>query len=33
MEWTGHSNFKNMQPYIAIANDTSVQAMQRFNTL
>ena len=33
MEWTGHSNFKNMQPYIAIANDTSIQAMQRFNTL
>lgn len=33
MEWTGHSNFKNMQPYIAIANDTSVQAMQRFNNL
>ena len=33
MEWTGHSNFKNMKPYIAIANDTSVQAMQRFNTL
>lgn len=33
MEWTGHSNFKNMKPYIAIANDTSTQAMQRFNTL
>lgn len=33
MEWTGHSNFKNMQPYIAIANDTSIQAMQRFNSL
>lgn len=33
MEWTGHSNFKNMKPYIAIANDTSIQAMQRFNTL
>lgn len=33
MEWTGHSNFKNMKPYIAVANDTSIQAMQRFNTL
>lgn len=33
MEWTGHSDFKSMLPYIAIANDTSIQAMQRFNTL
>ena len=33
MEWTGHSGYNAMKPYIAIANDTSVAAMQRFNTL
>lgn len=33
MEWTGHSNFKSMKPYIAIANDTSTSAMQRFDSL
>ena len=33
MEWTGHKDYNAMRPYIAIANDTSVAAMQRFNTL
>ncbi|MBO4382197.1 MAG: tyrosine-type recombinase/integrase [Bacteroidales bacterium] len=33
MEWTGHSSFKNMKPYIAIANATSRQAMSLFNNL
>ena len=33
MEWTGHSSFKNMKPYIAIANSTSRQAMDRFDCL
>ena len=33
MEWTGHSGYNAMKPYIAIANDTSTQAMQRFNML
>lgn len=31
MDWTGHSDYNAMRPYIAIANDTSTQAMQRFN--
>lgn len=33
MEWTGHSGYNAMKPYIAIANDTSRQSMQLFNTL
>ena len=33
MEWTGHSGYNAMKPYIAIANDTSTQAMQLFNML
>lgn len=32
-EWTGHSTFEAMKPYIAIANETSAEQMQRFNTL
>lgn len=33
MEWTGHSDYNAMRPYIAIANETSQEAMQKFNTL
>lgn len=33
MEWTGHSNYNAILPYVAIANDTSVQAMDKFNSL
>ena len=33
MEWTGHSGYNAMRPYIAIANATSRQAMDLFNTL
>lgn len=33
MQWTGHKNYEAMRPYIAIASDTSTQAMQLFNTL
>ena len=33
MEWTGHSGYNAMRPYIAIANATSRQAMSLFNTL
>lgn len=33
MEWTGHKNYEAMRPYIAIANETSTQAMARFNNL
>lgn len=33
MEWTGHSNYNAMRPYISVANETSMQAMQKFNTI
>ena len=33
MEWTGHHDYNAMKPYIAIANSTSMQEMQRFNSL
>lgn len=33
MSWTGHSNYNAMLPYISVANDTSVNAMQKFNTI
>lgn len=33
IQWTGHKNYEAMRPYIAIANETSTEAMQRFNTL
>ena len=33
MQWTGHKNYEAMRPYIAIASDTSTQAMRLFNTL
>ena len=33
MEWTGHKNYEAMRPYIAIANETSTQAMALFNNL
>lgn len=31
--WTGHKNYEAMLPYIAIAGDTSVQQMSKFNLL
>lgn len=33
MEWTGHKDYNAMRPYIAVANDTSIQQMQKFNLL
>ena len=33
MQWTGHKKYEAMRPYIAIASDTSTQAMRLFNTL
>lgn len=33
LSWTGHHNYSAMLPYIAIANETATDAMQRFNTL
>lgn len=33
MEWTGHSGYNNMKPYIAVANATSKHAMELFNTI
>ena len=33
MGWTGHSNYNAMLPYISVANDTSTNAMQKFNTI
>lgn len=32
MEWTGHSDFKAMKPYIKIVNDAKVENMERFNS-
>lgn len=31
MKWTGHSDYKAMKPYIAIADETRVSAMSRFD--
>lgn len=31
MKWTGHSNYKAMQPYIDIADDAKKSAMELFN--
>lgn len=33
MEWTGHKDYNAMRPYIAVADDTSVQQMRKFNLL
>lgn len=33
MKWTGHSDYKAMKPYIDIADDTKVNAMDKFNLL
>ena len=33
MSWTGFSNYNAMLPYISVANDTSTNAMQKFNTI
>jgi len=31
MQWTGHSDYKAMQPYIAVAEKTKAEAMDKFN--
>ena len=33
MQWTGHSDYKAMKPYIDIADDIKANAMNRFNQL
>ena len=33
MKWTGHKDYKAMKPYIDIADETKVNAMERFNNL
>lgn len=33
MKWTGHSDYKAMRPYIDIADDIKIQAMNKFNLL
>lgn len=33
MEWTGHSNYASMQPYIAVANSVRKQSMDLFNSM
>lgn len=33
MKWTGHSDYKVMKPYIDIADETKISAMERFNLL
>lgn len=33
MKWTGHSDYKAMKPYIDIADETKITAMERFNLL
>ena len=31
MQWTGHSSFEAMKPYIAIIDSTKAEQMSRFN--
>lgn len=33
MKWTGHSDYKAMKPYIDIADETKINAMEKFNLL
>ena len=33
MKWTGHSDYAAMKPYIAIADQTKINAMAKFNML
>ena len=33
MKWTGHSDYKAMKPYIDIADDIKVSAMEKFNSI
>lgn len=33
MKWTGHSDYKAMQPYIAVAESVKVEAMNKFNNM
>jgi hypothetical protein len=33
MKWTGHNDYKAMKPYIDIADDIKVSAMDKFNQL
>lgn len=33
MKWTGHSDYKAMKPYIDIADQTKINAMEKFNML
>lgn len=32
MRWTGHSNYRSMKPYIAVANDTKRREMSKWDT-
>lgn len=33
MKWTGHNDYKEMKPYIDIADDIKVSAMDKFNQI
>lgn len=33
MKWTGHNDYKAMKPYIDIADDIRVNAMDKFNQI
>ena len=33
MKWTGHSDYKAMKPYIDIADEIKINAMEKFNLL
>ena len=33
MKWTGHSDYSAMKPYIDIADQTKINAMEKFNLL
>ena len=33
MKWTGHADYKSMQPYIDVANKIKVESMNKFNQL
>jgi hypothetical protein len=30
MQWTGHSNYRSMQPYIGVTQETKAAAMEVF---
>jgi hypothetical protein len=31
MKWTGHADYKSMEPYIAVADKAKAEQMDKFN--